>query len=153
MTTYLVRHAKAGKRARWDGDDSLRPLTDDGRAQSEAIAEWLASVGPSALLSSPYVRCRQSLEPLAARIGLSVRDEPALAEGEPSDAVLGLLRQCADSTVMCSHGDVIDDTVELLARGGAELVGRPASVRKATTVVIERNSPGPWVVTFVACPR
>ena len=56
-------------------------------------------------------------------------------------------------TIQCKRRTTVQGFAHVEGYGGAELVGRPASVRKATTVVIERNSPGPWVVTFVACPR
>ena len=68
MALYLVRHAKAGQRDRWDGPDHLRPLTRAGRAQAQALAAWLANEPISRLLSSPYVRCIQTLEPLSQKL-------------------------------------------------------------------------------------
>ena len=65
MTLYIVRHAKAGKRSEWDGPDTLRPLSDKGWEQSQAIAEKLIDLKPSSLISSPAVRCMQTLEPLS----------------------------------------------------------------------------------------
>ena len=38
----LVRHAKAGKRANWPGEDSQRPLDNDGRRQARRLARLLA---------------------------------------------------------------------------------------------------------------
>src|SRR3954469_967625 len=61
----LVRHAKAGNRKSWDGVDRLRPLTDAGWAQGTALLDLLGESRPVRLLSSPYVRCVQTLEPLA----------------------------------------------------------------------------------------
>ncbi len=69
-TIYLVRHAKAGDRAGYDGDDTLRPLSGKGRRQAVAICERLSrlivKLPDALLLSSPYIRCIQTLEPLAA---------------------------------------------------------------------------------------
>ena len=38
MSLFLVRHAKAGNRSEWQGDDHIRPLTPKGWRQAEAIA-------------------------------------------------------------------------------------------------------------------
>ena len=39
MTVYLVRHAKAGERGVWDGDDQLRPLSGRGHLQARGLLE------------------------------------------------------------------------------------------------------------------
>ena len=41
MIVYLVRHATAGHRASWDGDDQLRPLDERGVRQAEGLDEAL----------------------------------------------------------------------------------------------------------------
>lgn len=153
MTAYLVRHTKAGKRSQWDGDDRLRPVTGSGRRQAEAIAAWIAPLSPTALLTSPYLRCRQSLEPLAQATGLAILDHCALAEGAPPEGALALIAAAPDGTVLCSHGDVIDGVVELLQHSGAVLVDPPVTVRKGTTVVIDAHDSRPWTVSFVRCER
>ena len=82
MKLYVVRHVKAGSRTSWDGDDDReRPVSKSGCRQADAIAARLAPEGVSQLVSSPYARCVQSLEPLAAILGLSVREDERLAEG------------------------------------------------------------------------
>ena len=81
MTIYLVRHAKAGSRKAWTGDDELRPLSKAGRAQARALAKRLAADGITRIFSSPYVRCRQTVEPLAERSGVPVEASEALARG------------------------------------------------------------------------
>ncbi|MFZ9325595.1 MAG: SixA phosphatase family protein, partial [Ilumatobacteraceae bacterium] len=69
MPVYLVRHAKAGSRNDFDGDDRERPLTNSGRRQAAALATRLAALSPSIIMSSPYRRCVETLEPLAVAIG------------------------------------------------------------------------------------
>lgn len=128
---YLVRHAKAGDRAGWSGDDRDRPLTRNGVAQAEALADRYAPLRPPRLLSSPYVRCVQTLEPLAARCGLEVEPLESLAEGRPFEPVLELMAGLPDATVLCSHGDLIPDLVAAMARRGAALVG-PAQWKKGS---------------------
>jgi len=137
MSLFLVRHAKAGNRSEWRGDDRIRPLTPKGWRQAEAIAVRLQPFGPSTLLSSSYLRCRQTLEPLATAVGLEVRDEPALVEGNPFEPVLDLLTTLPDGAVLCSHGDVIPDTLAALERRGCRFVG-PIEWRKGSVWTLER---------------
>jgi 8-oxo-dGTP diphosphatase len=143
VTWYLVRHAKAGSRGKWMGHDVDRPLTESGWAQAAALADRLQKVEPPRLLSSPYVRCMQTLEPLAERIGVPVEPELILAEGEDSDALVMLLDGLPDGTVLCSHGDVIPDTIDALIRRGMT-VESPPDWRKASLWVIERDGAGEW---------
>jgi 8-oxo-dGTP diphosphatase len=135
---YLVRHAKAGERATWTGDDGARPLSKKGWAQAAVVAEQLARLGIAELRSSPYVRCRQTLEPLAARLGLPVVDDDRLAEGQPFEPVLELLLTASPGTVLCSHGDLIPETVAALVRRGMQLA-TPPDWRKATVWVLDRR--------------
>ena len=117
MTVYLVRHGKAGSRSSWKASDDLRPLTKAGRRQAEAIADLLSGDGIQRILSSPYVRCRQSVEPLAERLRLPVDLSDALEEGAPLSEVLALLDKVGDDdAVLCTHGDVVGALLEHCAR-------------------------------------
>ena len=123
-TIYLVRHAKAGERRVWNGEDVDRPLSKTGWKQSKAVARRLAKKKVTALYSSSYVRCMQSLEPLGEMLGLVVRAEKRLFEDEPFEPVLELLAEVEDGAVLCSHGDVIPDVLRTLEIGGSRLDGR-----------------------------
>lgn len=138
MTLYLVRHAKAGSRRDWDGDDALRPLSRKGWAQAEALADRLTDSSPTTLRSSPYVRCRQTLEPLAARLGIEVVDDDALREGASFDETLRLLKSLPDGAVCCSHGDVIPETIAALHRQGLR-VDREPVWSKGSVWLLERD--------------
>ena len=105
-TVHLVRHAKAGDRTRWEGDDALRPLSPAGLAQARALVEVLREAPVDGVRSSPAVRCRQTVEPLAEARGLAVEDCEALAEGGGLAEALAVVVSGAD-LVLCSHGDVI----------------------------------------------
>ena len=135
---YLVRHAKAGERRIWDDDDDRRPLSKQGWKQAEAIAKRLRSKGATTLHSSPYVRCVQTLEPLATRLGTTIDLDDRLAEEQPFEPVLDLLGEVATGAVLCSHGDVIPATIEALVRRGMEVQG-PPDWRKATVWVLKRK--------------
>lgn len=138
---YLVRHAKAGSRSDWDGDDFTRPLTGKGRRQSIAIAEGLLPQATGVLISSPFVRCIQTLEPLAARLGAAVATDDALAEGAGFAGALDLLTTLPDGSVLCSHGDVIPETIDALLRRGCVVVGEP-DWRKASVWQLVRGDEG-----------
>ncbi len=121
MRALLVRHARAGSRRRWTGDDRLRPLDRKGRRQARELARTLASLGVTRLLSSPYVRCVQTLEPAGERLGLPVEARPELAEGAARDDVAVLLGELEDGVpALSTHGDVI---VELLGPAGESRKG------------------------------
>lgn len=135
---YLVRHAKAGERRVWEGNDEDRPLSKIGWKQSEAIGKRLATRAATSLYASPYVRCIQTLEPLAKRLGVDVQPEHRLSEGEPFEPVLDLLGEVDTGAVLCSHGDIVPDVIGALHRRGME-VQSPPDWRKATIWVLKRK--------------
>jgi len=141
MAIYVVRHAKAGERRVWTGDDIDRPLSKAGWEQSRMLAPRLAKHEPSVLLSSPYVRCVQTLEPLADLVGLEITVEHRICEYEPFEPVLELLAEVPDHAVLCSHGDVIPSTIAALERRGMEITSA-AEWRKASVWVIRRSKLG-----------
>jgi phosphohistidine phosphatase SixA len=138
---YLVRHAKAGKREDWEGDDALRPLSPAGRRQAELLADTFARLPPGRLLSSPYVRCVETLEPTADRVGAHVEHVAALAEGGAYEDVLDLIADAPANSVLCSHGDVIPAVMSALERRGVAIRTAP-EWRKASTWVLEREPDG-----------
>lgn len=134
MEIHLVRHAHAGSRKAWDGDDHERPLSDRGWAQAEGIEKALADVGVDRLWSSSYVRCLQTLDPLAERLGLEVEVVDPLTEGGSGAEALDLLLYAARSglaVAACSHGDVIPAVIAQALGAGALLVGPPSPAKAA----------------------
>lgn len=121
-TVRLIRHAAAGDRSNWEDEDLLRPLSKKGRRQAAAIATALAAQPVDAVYSSPYVRCRDTVQPLAEERGLTVEDSDHLAEGADDAATLEwLLGMTGKSVVACSHGDVIPGVIRLLDAAGVRL--------------------------------
>ena len=140
-TVLLVRHAAAGSRSKWEGDDTERPVSDKGRKQSEALVGTLAPYGIDAILTSRYLRCRQTVEPLGEALGLPVDDHPALAEGADWLWSLELIESLdGRNAVLCSHGDVIPKLVSALHRRGTPVVWKDESPilphRKGSTWVL-----------------
>ena len=116
MTVLFVRHAVAKARHRWDEDDELRPLTARGREQATHLVKQLADYRVKRVLSSPSVRCIDTVAPLAEARGLEVEIEPVLGEGNGRRAsrfVRELLEQDAQ-VALCSHGDVIPTVLDAL---------------------------------------
>jgi phosphohistidine phosphatase SixA len=106
VSVVLLRHASAGDREKWEGDDRLRPLDKRGRKQAKALRDRLLAYGVTRVLSSPYVRCMETVEPL----GLDIELDERLAEGAPREDTLALLAE-ADGAVACTHGDVIENVL------------------------------------------
>ena len=56
---YVVRHADAGHRTDWDGDDASRPLSPRGERQADGLRDLLEDSEATRLLASPFRRvCR-----------------------------------------------------------------------------------------------
>ncbi|HWD09884.1 MAG TPA: phosphoglycerate mutase family protein [Actinomycetota bacterium] len=120
--SYLVRHAEAGWRGDRNDHDELRPLTHEGRRQATGLVELLAADSFGRILSSPFVRCVATVAPLAEARGMPVEEAPELAEGAGPEGALALLT--GGPIVACSHGDVIEAVLGVLAGAGVRLAGR-----------------------------
>jgi 8-oxo-dGTP diphosphatase len=129
----LIRHAKAGRREHWHGDDRLRPLTRSGRRQAEALVEQLRDEPVERILSSPFVRCIQTVEPLAAARGLEVEPTEDLTEGAGVGPLRRLLAELGNAA-LCSHGDVIHEAVGWLHHRGVAVEG---GLAKGSTWVLD----------------
>lgn len=119
MTSVLLRHASAGDRDDWDGPDLLRPLDSRGRRQAAELVELLRPYGLRRILSSPYVRCLETVEPLGAALGLPVEEDERLTEGAGPGA-RELLQE--DGVLACTHGDVVFEVLGDNLKKGAAVV-------------------------------
>ena len=114
----LVRHASAGYRDDWAGQDRLRPLDAEGAMDALLLADLLACFAPRArVISSPALRCTESVRPYADGFGGSVEAEAVLAVSgrdadsyvdrtEPADTVWHLFRNLVAAgrpLVACLH--------------------------------------------------
>lgn len=135
-----MRHAKAGSRGHWTGDDRLRPLSKKGFKQAEALVEILEPFPISAIFSSPFLRCVQTVQPLAQARKLAITQSEALAEGHGLAGAMKFLGDPKlDHAVLSTHGDIVWELVE-------ELVKR--HVVKAGVGGFEKGST--WVVDIEA---
>lgn len=139
MAVYLVRHAHAGDRSGWPGDDTERPLTDEGQGQAAGLDQLLERAEVALVASSPYVRCIQTVEPVARRRGLDVAVTSRLAEGADVGPLIDwLLERADDGIVACSHGDVIPKVLRALTAEGLGGDGGAES-RKGSVWVLETD--------------
>jgi exopolyphosphatase/guanosine-5'-triphosphate,3'-diphosphate pyrophosphatase len=122
MRIHLVRHGRAEKRSRWDGPDALRPLTGEGLRHAARIGQRLARMRPDRLLASPFLRCRQTLEPLSRRLGLPVETREWLAKGEDPEKAADLMqRERGQRVVCCTHTEMLADVAGELAELGVDV--------------------------------
>ena len=143
MTIYLVRHAKAGERGSWtEEDDWLRPLSVRGQRQARGLIEALAKAKFDRVLSSPYVRCMETVVPIAGERGIAVEPVEALAEGATLDEALALVRKHANhGAVLCTHGDVMPMLLDQYAQHGVD-IGAVPQWPKGCTWVLDTDATG-----------
>jgi phosphohistidine phosphatase SixA len=120
----LLRHASAGSKKRWTGDDRIRPLDKRGRRQALQLADLLASVRPERVLSSGFTRCRETVEPLAERLGLAIEERAELEPAaSPEDLRRLLVEVAVQRAVVCTHREPIEGWLDRSPKkGGALLV-------------------------------
>jgi 8-oxo-dGTP diphosphatase len=105
MPLLLVRHASAGDRAAWEGDDRDRPLDERGRRDASELVARLESLRIEAILTSPYRRCLETVGPLARARLLEVDVRKELGEEQQGDEGIALVRSLAGrDVVVCGHG-------------------------------------------------
>jgi 8-oxo-(d)GTP phosphatase len=136
---YVVRHAKAGVREAWSGPDEERPLTRRGRKQARRLVGWFRDLKIERVLSSPFVRCLQTVEPLAEARGLPVEVATELREGASVDELLRALATFGDRpTVVCGHGTEIRSMIDRIEAGGATIEGA-RGIAKGSVWVLDRE--------------
>jgi 8-oxo-dGTP diphosphatase len=145
-TVLLVRHASAGERSKWEGDDRLRPLDETGWEQAQELVRLLSRFEVQELWSADYLRCSQTLQPLAESIGLEIKEQPLLSEqafpGREEEAV-ATIRQMGsdgDAVAACSQREVIPELVQRLAEADGVELPEPFRAKKGSV----------WALSFDA---
>ena len=122
QTVLIVRHGTAGRKARYRGDDRLRPLDAKGRAQAKSLVPQLLAFGASSVYAADRVRCRQTVELLADEIGVPIGMEPSLTEEayarDPQAAHDRILAIAAlgGTPAICTQGKVIPYVIDWLCK-------------------------------------
>jgi 8-oxo-(d)GTP phosphatase len=112
----VVRHASAGSKKHWDADDLDRPLDEAGSADAQAMAALLATFapGPARVLSSPALRCVDTVRPYAALAAAGVEVNDALSKTTGPALRVPLIRDLVASAkpvVVCAHRENVASIV------------------------------------------
>jgi len=133
-TLYLVRHCRAA------GQAPEAPLTAEGLAQAERLADVLARLAPDRIVSSPFRRAVQSVEPLAARLNLPIELDDRLRERllttAPGDWLEQFRRSFDDLDAVLEGGE---STRAAMARGAAAIEAALAHPARATVLACHGN--------------
>ncbi|HEY1419289.1 MAG TPA: phosphoglycerate mutase family protein [Candidatus Dormibacteraeota bacterium] len=151
-TFYVVRHAKAGSRGHWTGDDRARPLSKKGLQQAEDLVSILKPFPIAAIFSSPFLRCVQTVAPLGRARGIAVNQASSLAEGQGLAGAMKLMGDPAlTDAVLSTHGDIVWELVEDLVRRRVVKAGEGGFEKGATWVVDVENG-APVRARFIPAP-
>jgi len=151
-TFYFVRHAKAGSRSHWTGDDRKRPLSKKGMQQAEELITNFANYDLMAVYSSPFLRCMQTVEPIARAHKLKVQTEPGLGEGRGLEAAYRFFNDPKlDEVVLCTHGDIVWELVDDLTKRRVLPAFREA-FDKASTWVVQVKAGVPVKARYIPAP-
>jgi 8-oxo-dGTP diphosphatase len=144
-TPFIVlRHASAGTKSAWEGDESARPLDTEGERDASALAGLLRCFGVSRVVSAPAERCVATVRPYATAVG-GVEVEPAFdvthhraGAGPAAEKVAAALAAADEPTLICAHRENLP---VLVAAACAELGSRPPPgkpLRKGEFLVLHR---------------
>ncbi len=77
---YFVRHGESISNKEKIFHGARAPLTAAGKEQAEAVAERFTRIGIDALVSSSYIRARETAEPIAHVLGLPIEESDLFVE-------------------------------------------------------------------------
>ena len=158
-TVLLVRHASAGSRSDWVGDDRIRPLDSKGWEQAEQMVRLLSRFGVGKIVSADFVRCVQTVEPLSEAIGVPIEEEPLKSElGYPGNeaAALEFVRSVGtpeSAVVISSQGGVIPDLIERLAKEDDFDLPADFDTKKGSTWALSFDGPRLAAAEYFPAPE
>ena len=119
---YLIRHADAGNKHDWAGPDDARPLSFPGQLEAHSLLGRLRDYPITRILTSPTIRCQQTVTPLSQRRAVPTELAEDLAVDAPAARLLALVTDPQLQTaVLCTHGEQISQLMRQLAAGGVPL--------------------------------
>jgi 8-oxo-(d)GTP phosphatase len=141
-TLVVLRHAKAEVREDWPGDDEDRPLAARGKARADELPAILGAYGVRRVVSSPALRCTQTVEPYAQTMSTFLEIDDRLSEQAGSSAARRSVAALLDRkkpVVLCTHRPTLPwvfaalglDAIDL-APGEGVVVHHRKGVVKAT---------------------
>jgi phosphohistidine phosphatase SixA len=122
-TVILVRHAERADAPREDP-----PLNEAGLARSQKLATLLAGAGVKAIYASQFARTRQTAEPLAKQLGLTItpitlqskQSNPReVSEQSIRQIVDKIMERAGETALVIGHSNSVPDVIRML---GGDLV-------------------------------
>ena len=110
MRLFLVRHAEAAP----GEPDELRTLTDDGRATARGLGEQLKAEHPDSVVSSPFLRARETADSIARAVGLTAEVDERLAPGADGDVMRVVAEGKGEAVVVVGHQPDLSEAVFML---------------------------------------
>jgi len=129
MRLIIVRHAYAGQKRLWVGPDTEWPLDALGEQQARSLVPLIVRSTVTRIVSSPALRCVQTVTPLSQRLQTPVELRPDLGPDGFSRRILAacLGDTTFDDAVLCTHGEHLQP---LLQRSDIRRLARDAGLRR-----------------------
>ncbi|WP_394248069.1 NUDIX hydrolase [Arthrobacter pityocampae] len=116
----VVRHAKAKPRSSWSRAEGERPLAATGRRQATAVSRLLQAWTPERVVSSPWVRCVQTISPYVNQRSAKLKLVDALTERDATRkpartrAAIERLLDKRRPVAICTHRPVLPLVLSVL---------------------------------------
>ncbi|MET1010898.1 MAG: phosphoglycerate mutase family protein [Actinomycetota bacterium] len=122
----LPRAPREGRKARGVGQ-RRSPAAALGvrKSQANELVRTFAEIDVRRVISSPYDRCVQTVQPLALSRGLLVETTEVLAETVDPALSRAFVRSMAPNSVLCIHGDVIPRLLRGIGAPSVEIAREP----------------------------
>lgn len=146
----VVRHAKAKPRSSWTRAEGERPLAASGLRQAQAVCRLLNAWAPDRIVSSPWVRCVQTVMPYVKRANPKLKLVDAITEHNAArkpDKAKNAVEKLFDKRVpvaVCSHRPVLPLVLEVLRRH------MPSHLAGALPVTDPYLAPGEAIICHVS---
>lgn len=143
MLLHIVRHAKAAPDSP-TSDDADRPLRRRGHRQAEALGAYFAAATPRPLivLSSPYLRARETAEHVWAALDVLPQLDDRLAAHRSIADYIDVLADLSGATcaAVIGHNPLCAQLVAVLTEG---LTAPPTRHETARAVCVEVDPTDP----------
>lgn len=158
----ILRHAKATAREDWTGEEAKRPLLPEGKTQAKRLVPLLAAYSPKRLVTSPWKRCHDTIEPygkFSKKIVVERRHLTELGNKRRPKQTLSIVMDLlgdSRSALICSHRPALPSILDPLAKKADRLMRaeiEAAAALKPGDFAVARLTmgPKPKVVGFEIC--
>ena len=123
MKLCFLRHGEADW-PNWNKPDDERPLTERGCKEMKRVVKFVErlKLSPDTILTSPLPRASQTAETVAARLGITLQTEPALAHGFNIERLRRIVTKLECECVMVvGHEPEFSEVIKQLTGGTVKL--------------------------------